>query len=590
MAAPAFLEGIQLRPVQVTKAGLRALGLALGKGSQPLEVLVAEGQAPLPTLRAAWKERQGGRAAPLLLVVLHGENVTICGPSGEDPAPIVGVDRDHAERVCREALDLPDRHTAIRFLTDALPALDPGQTALAGVVNEGFLSTHELARGAPKLPAWDEAGKRARPVLGRRGDKLLEGLGYGIERVDNVTSILRIGGQGQKVAVAVLLRQDEAPELHAERFNGLSPVNYALAVAERENAPYVVISQGAKLRLYPARLGIGVGQRSRTETYVEIHTGLLREEHAAYLWLLFSADALGDGGTLQDLLDESRRFAGWLAERLRERIYGLVVPRLAEGLAVARGQRKPSAQHLADTYTMAMTVLFRLLFIAYAEDKDLLPYKHNGLYQRRSLKEKAVELREFCPDGDFGDESSYWDECDALFRAIEEGAREWGVPAYDGGLFSRDPEVSPVGAMLADLSLPNTVFGPVLRDLLLIEGPEGWGPVDFRSLGVREFGTIYEGLLESELSVAETDLVVDAKGFYRPFDPDTDEGEPLVAVVLPRADRIQGCLASHGHALSPLRPVATRGPRSESGSIPSLAARRSHGRGVPARRALVNPA
>jgi len=40
--------------------------------------------------------------------------------------------------------------------------------------------------------------------------------------------------------------------------------------------------------------------------------------------------------------------------------------------------------------------------------------------------------------------------------------------------------------------------------------------VDFRSLGVREFGTVYEGLLESELSVADTDLVVDKAGFYAP--------------------------------------------------------------------------
>ena len=40
--------------------------------------------------------------------------------------------------------------------------------------------------------------------------------------------------------------------------------------------------------------------------------------------------------------------------------------------------------------------------------------------------------------------------------------------------------------------------------------------IDFRSLSVREFGTIYEGLLESELSVAETDLAVDKKGKYYP--------------------------------------------------------------------------
>jgi len=46
-----------------------------------------------------------------------------------------------------------------------------------------------------------------------------------------------------------------------------------------------------------------------------------------------------------------------------------------------------------------------------------------------------------------------------------------------------------------------------------------WGPVDFRSLGVREFGTVYEGLLENELSIAETDLTTetrDKEDTYRP--------------------------------------------------------------------------
>ena len=38
--------------------------------------------------------------------------------------------------------------------------------------------------------------------------------------------------------------------------------------------------------------------------------------------------------------------------------------------------------------------------------------------------------------------------------------------------------------------------------------PEGEGPVDFRALSVREFGTIYEGLLESRLAVAREDLTV----------------------------------------------------------------------------------
>jgi hypothetical protein len=360
--------------------------------------------------------------------------------------------------------------------------------------------------------------------LQARGDEtLLRALGYTIEPADGATSILRAGPKGAKLAVAVLLRPGEAPDLEGDRFSGLSPVSYALHVADREHLPYVVVARGGQLRLYPVKMGVGVGRRGRTETYLEIHPGHLRDDQAAYLWLLFSGEALAEGGSLDRLLDESRRFAGDLARRLRERIYGEVVPALAQGLALARGLKKPAAKDLADTYEMAMTVLFRLLFIAYAEDKDLLPYKWNGLYRSRSLKTKAGELLQLYPQGlviddrnPFDDKTTHWDEVVRLFRAVEDGNHDWGVPPYGGALFSCDPDESPAGARLAGLALPNTVLGPVLWHLLVIDTLEGWGPVDFRSLSVREFGTVYEGLLESELSVAEVPLAVDERGFYRP--------------------------------------------------------------------------
>ena len=62
----------------------------------------------------------------------------------------------------------------------------------------------------------------------------------------------------------------------------------------------------------------------------------------------------------------------------------------------------------------------------------------------------------------------------------------------------------------------------------IAEGEGVFGPVDFRSLGVREFGTVYEGLLESELSVAEEDLAVDKEGQYVPAgkkEPDVRQGQ-----------------------------------------------------------------
>src|SRR6185437_13810412 len=138
------------------------------------------------------------------------------------------------------------------------------------------------------------------------------------------------------------------------------------------------------------------------------------------------------------------------------------------------------------TYEMALVILFRLLFIAYAEDKELLPYKTNEFYRDRSLKKKARDLAKLLREKrDFGEETTaHWEDVERLFRAVDHGNAEWGVPKYNGGLFSSDSGVSAIGAEIAGIRIPDSVFGPVLAALLVDRTPEGWGPVDFRSLGV----------------------------------------------------------------------------------------------------------
>ena len=516
MTAEVFLPDLVSRSWSPdSKHGFQAAGLFIGKGANAIEVAVA--QAPSVPSRAAlldsWRDRRGRRAAPVLIVVLYPEGAALCGASGEQPPVHTDMDAGLVERLCREALDQPDRHAALRFLSQALPSLE---TALPGLNNEGLLALHELQSGVPARSDWEAARAKAAGVLGKRDDELLKALGFRVERIDNLTYLLR-GGE-RRTALAVMLRDGESPEAGNDRFNSLSPVSYALKKADDENLPWVLLTQGNRLRLYATATDAGVGRRGRTETYVECQPSLLADEKLPYLWLLYSADALAPGGSLHKFLDDSRRFAGDLAERLRERIYDHVVPVLARGIATARRIDRPTVDDLAQTYEMALTVLFRLLFIAYAEDRDLLPYRSNDAYRRRSLKQKAQELADRVARGTpVADGDPHWQEAMLLWRAVAAGNAEWGVPAYDGGLFADEPEVSAAGAALADITLPNTTFEPALRHLLVIETPEGApGPVDFRSLGVREFGTIYEGLLESELALAETDLALGKKGTYAP--------------------------------------------------------------------------
>lgn len=508
-------------------SGLSPAGLFIGRGTSAIEVAVARSstQATNSVILRTWKARRQGRAAPVLLVVLNGQQALLCGASGITP-PVYNVDAGQAERLCQEVLSQPDRHAALRLLSQALPSLE---TNLPGLNNEGFLAFHELEQGVPQREDWRDANLRARRALNDRNENLLRSLGFDIEPLDNLTSLLR--SNDRRTALAVVLHDSESADTGSVRFNSLSPVSYAFKKADDEGLPWIVLTQGSRIRLYATDVNQGVGRRGRTESYIECQPWLLSQQHLGYLWLLFSATALEPEGSLRQILDGSQRFAGDLAKQLRERIYDRVVPKLAHGIAQERHTEQASMPDLALTYEMALTVLFRLLFIAYAEDRDLLPFRTNNSYRRRSITEKAKELAVAVErQTPIAGGTTHWHETAGLWQAIASGNVEWGVPAYGGALFEDDAMVSQAGAELASITLPNECFESALRHLLVIETPEGgYGPVDFRALSVREFGTIYEGLLESELARAESDLVLKNQNNGLVYVPATDNQAPVVS-------------------------------------------------------------
>ena len=170
---------------------------------------------------------------------------------------------------------------------------------------------------------------------------------------------------------------------------------------------------------------------------------MLPAEFAGYVHVLFSADAPAAGGLIEGILERSADFASDLAVRLRERVYFKTVPALASALARRLGY-EATPSHLDEAYEQIMVILFRLLFVAYAEDKDLLPY-----YADHSLKLRARRLTEDRRAGraDYDESATdLWDDVRQLWRAVDTGNSGWGVPAYNGGLFSHDPDVSPPGA------------------------------------------------------------------------------------------------------------------------------------------------
>lgn len=486
-----------------------------------VKVEVAFAQSPsrpsAQDARRLWRTRSGGRATGVLLLAAYpaaqGARAVVVGL--HDDARFRDVPLSHAERIIEKALDAHTTREAEQLLDELLA--EDGDGGVPGLRNEGLFATHELEKNVPSRADWAQARTRASAVRGHEGEDLLRALGWSL--TPHGADVI-LGSADMEHAVAVLLEGSEVFDRPSLRFGlGTSPVEHALMVAQQRRLTWVLAVQGPRVRLYTADPDTGIARKG-SATFTELNLALLDDEHLAYAWLMLTPAALSPGGTVYAILERSADHAADLGTRLRERIYHDIVPNLAQ--TIATHLKDTTEQGLARAYHQTLVVLFRLLFVAYAEDRGLLPYRTNAVYtQRVALKTRA---RQYAADLAHGEirfdrhATDLWKDLQAIWEAIRAGHIEWSVPAYGGSLFADDDET---GKSIAGMTLTNAEIGPALENLLVDTGKDGTrGPVDFEALSVREFGTIYEGLLESSLSLAPSDLTVDPKSqAYLPAGP-----------------------------------------------------------------------
>lgn len=163
----------------------------------------------------------------------------------------------------------------------------------------------------------------------------------------------------------------------------------------------------------------------------------------------------------------------------------------------------------------SFVLLYRLLFIMYAEDRGLLPYRTNRLYrENRSLRrlrdDIASQLDQSSPEvSEHLGRNSHdrWDALTELFDLVDTGGKRYGVPAYNGGLFEPDQD-----AFLTEKILPDWYLARVIDQLSRApdrEHPQaGLSRVDYRDLSIQHLGHVYEGLLELRPKYATEPMVV----------------------------------------------------------------------------------
>jgi hypothetical protein len=285
----------------------------------------------------------------------------------------------------------------------------------------------------------------------------------------------------------------------------------------RETAvPIGLLFNGTHLRLVYAPQGESSGHVTFP---VQPMTEVAGRPILAALHMLLSAErlfTLAPEQRLPHVLAESRRYQALVSTRLAGQVLSALYE-LLRGFQAADDQRggellrEVLRREPDEVYAGLLTVLLRLVFLLYAEDRGLMPagavyanhYSVSGLYER--LRADASRH----PDT-MGQRYGAWAQLLTLFRLVHDGGRhgQLRLPAREGYLF--DPDLYPFlegrphrserqpGERLRPPLVPDGVVHRVLEGLLLLDGER----LSYRSLDVEQIGSVYEASMGFRLMQA----------------------------------------------------------------------------------------
>ncbi len=291
---------------------------------------------------------------------------------------------------------------------------------------------------------------------------------------------------------------------------------------------WAMLTNGKQWRFFYYR----ASSRSGNFFEIDLEEIILRNDANTFLYfyLFFSKDALvPDAATgktwLEQHLKETEEYAARVSDKLKNLIFDHIFEGLATGFIEYRNREKgiteETDESLKEIFNGCLTLLYRLLFLLYAESRGLLPVNDSDRYYKKSLKKTKEdvndELEKSGLDGMTYNAYDYWSRLESLFRIIDKGDRALNVPIYNGGLFETSPD-----SFLSKHKIPDPYIAKAIEQLTVdpdIGHTPGVTPfIDYSSLNVRHLGDIYEGLLEFHIRIANDTMVEireKGKSFWR---------------------------------------------------------------------------
>ncbi|MBI3505346.1 MAG: restriction endonuclease [Proteobacteria bacterium] len=335
--------------------------------------------------------------------------------------------------------------------------------------------------------------------------------------------------------------RDEVPSTQILRY-----LNVADVQSDR-HVLWGILTNGRHWRLYWQQA------RSRAEDFLEIDLPVLlgvdgvepelfsppperRDHWLKVFYLMFRRAAFLPGAEKRSFheaaLAEGRRWESQVAKNLSELVFGRVYRELVRGLAAGDPAAKVAAApgYFEELRQASLILLYRLLFVLYAEDRNLLPVRSPKYDDYALLRMREDIARQIDEDQTFSArQSRYYNNLKDLFRAIDKGDPALEVPPYNGGLF--DPAHAP---LLERATVSDAIFAPVLDALSRVDIGGRRLMINYRDLTVQQLGSIYERLLEYDVALRDDAIEVVPNAFARKGSGSYYTPDELVGLIIDR--------------------------------------------------------
>ena len=450
-------------------------------------------------------------------------------------------------------------YTESAYIKTALDA-DGDELITAHYINEVLPTTRQFAQfHCDRLTAWvegdgceplsevfaksKELNERQvedaliRPILEKLNNKLFPQVPLGSEAMDfctytgaeyafdytNTGAIIESKRYGRIENKYYVRKEDNTDEVY-QPLNYLRTVNLTLNNSGSDHdVDYVVLTDGYRWRIYSKRFTHSVSEFERhfiefdLEAIANIEDKAERDKHLKLFGIFLCQQSLS--GALYGHQKASSELETAVSKELREQTF-MALEYIATGIwrklyidgsplfaavlqssygidaEAAHCDEDVRAELLKLVYDESLVFLLRLLFVLYAEDRNLF----NQAEIPKVIK-GAGNLLDLIVEGCDGigeiRDATRFERNDDLklaktFALIDR--------KYNGGLFSAKKH-----PLLYELDMDDALFAQAIDNLCRVSVRRKVYTVDFSTVSVRELGGIYESLLEYKLAIAAED-------------------------------------------------------------------------------------